>query len=67
MTNTFGSILVHHDESGFHILHTLPRNVAEDSLRRMQYAGPRMIMRETFSDLEKWLSARKKEGFTFSE
>ena len=67
MNSTFGSIIVHKDDTGYHILHSLPRNFDESSARRMQYAGPRVIMRETFPDINKWMADRKKEGFTFTE
>jgi hypothetical protein len=67
MPSTFGSFVVHKDAIGFHILHTLPKRLEESDAQRMQYAGPRVIMPETVSDLDKWLAARKKEGFTFSK
>ncbi len=67
MPNTFGSIYVHKDAIGFHVLTSLPKRLEESGAERMQYAGPRVIMPETFPDLDKWLSARAKEGFTFKK
>src|SRR4029077_2084094 len=65
MPNTFGSFVVHQDAIGFHILHNLPKRLEEIVAERMQYAGPRVIMPETVPDLDKWLVARKRQGFTF--
>jgi len=67
MPNTFGSIYVHKDVVGVHILSSLPKRLEESGAERMQYAGPRVIMPETVPDLDKWFSARKKEGFTFQK
>jgi len=67
MPSTFGSVLVHKDETGFHIRLNMPRGVDESLAKRMHYAGPRMLMPEGIADLDKWLAARKKEGFTFKK
>jgi hypothetical protein len=67
MPSTFGSFYVHIDEIGVHILGTLPKRLEESGAERMQYAGPRVIMPENVPDLDQWLAARKKEGFTFKK
>jgi len=67
MNSTFGSFVVHHDAIGFHIAHNPPKNVEEGTVERTQYAGPRVIMPEIVPDLNVWLAARKKEGFTFKK
>jgi hypothetical protein len=67
MPSTFGSFVVHKDAVGFHILHNLPKRLEESGAERTQYAGPRVIMPETVPDLDLWLAARKKEGFTFTK
>jgi hypothetical protein len=67
MPSTFGSFVVHQDAAGFHISQNPPKNVDEGVVKRMQYAGPRVIMPETVADLNTWLAARKKEGFTFEK
>jgi hypothetical protein len=67
MPSTFGSVLVHKDETGYHIRLNMPRGVDESVAKRMHYAGPRMLMPEGIADLDKWLAARKKEGFTFKK
>jgi hypothetical protein len=67
MPSTFGSFVVHKDEKGVHISHNPPKNLEEGGIERTQYAGPRVIMPETVPDLNKWLAARKKEGFTFKK
>ena len=67
MPSTFGSVLIHQDAIGFHILSSLPKRLEESGAQRMQYAGPRVIMPETVADIDKWLAERKKEGFTFTK
>jgi len=67
MPSTFGSFFIHKDERGIHILATLPKRLEESGAQQMQYAGPRVIMPEEVPDLDKWLAARKKEGFTFKK
>jgi len=67
MPSTFGSFVVHKDEKGYHISQNPPKNLGESEAERTQYAGPRVIMPETVPDLNKWLAARKKEGFTFKK
>jgi len=67
MPSTFGSFFVHKDVIGVHILTSLPKRLEESGAERMQYAGPRVIMPETVADLDKWLAARTKEGFTFKK
>ncbi len=67
MPSTFGSFVVHKDEKGYHITQNPPKNVGEREVERTQYAGPRVIMPETVPDLNKWLAARRKEGFTFKK
>jgi len=67
MPSTFGSIYVHKDATGVHILSSLPKRLEESDAQRMQYAGPRVIMPEEVADFDKWLAARKKEGFTFTK
>lgn len=67
MPSTFGSFVVHKDALGFHIFHNLPKHLDESSAQRTQYAGPTVIMEETVPDLDKWLAAKRKEGFTFKK
>jgi hypothetical protein len=67
MPSTFGSFVVYSDEKGVHICHNPPKKLGEGEADRTQYAGPRVIMPETVPNLNKWLAARKKEGFTFSK
>jgi hypothetical protein len=65
MPSTFGSFIVYQDAHGFHIAQNPPKHLGEAPAERTHYAGPRVIMPETVADLESWLAARKKEGFTF--
>ena len=65
--STFGSIVIHQDAVGYHILSSLPKRLEETDVQRMQYAGPRVIMPETVASIDKWLAERKKEGFTFTK
>lgn len=67
MTSTFGSFVVHKDAKGVHISQNPPKHLDESSAERTQYAGPRVIMPETVPDLDKWLAARRKEGFKFTK
>jgi hypothetical protein len=67
MASTFGSFVVHKDAIGYHILHNPPKHLEPTETERTQYAGPRVIMPETVADFDKWLAARKKEGFTFKK
>jgi hypothetical protein len=67
MQSTFGSIFVHKDATGIHILSNLPKRLEESDAERMLYAGPRMLTPETVTDLDKWRAARTKEGFTFKK
>ena len=67
MPSTFGSFVVHKDAIGYHILHNPPKHLEPTDAERTQYAGPRVIMPETVADFDKWLAARKKEGFTFKK
>ena len=67
MNSTFGSFVVHKDAIGVHIAQNPPKYIDETAVERTQYAGPRVIMPETVPDLNKWLAARKKEGFTFKK
>jgi hypothetical protein len=67
MPSTFGSFVVYKDEKGVHIAHTPPKNLGESETERTQYSGPTVIMPETVPDLNKWLAARRKEGFTFKK
>jgi hypothetical protein len=65
MASTFGSFVVYEDQQGVHISHDFPKNHPEIKCERTQYAGPTVIRQETVPDLNKWLAAKKKEGFTF--
>ena len=65
MVSTFGSFVVYEDQQGVHISHSLPRNLGEIEVQWTQYSGPTVIRQETVPDLNKWMAARKKEGFTF--
>ncbi|HEY3963092.1 MAG TPA: hypothetical protein VGM05_00955 [Planctomycetaceae bacterium] len=67
MPSTFGSFVVHQDAIGYHISLNLPKHLDETLTERTQYAGPRVIMPETVPDLDKWLAARRKEGFKFTK
>lgn len=67
MPSTFGSFVVHKDSAGFHIFHNLPKHLEESDAPRTLYAGPTVIMPETVPDLDKWLAAKRKEGFTFKK
>ena len=67
MPSTFGSFVIVMDQKGVHITRTLPKNLGESDAERMQYAGPTVIRQETVPNLNKWLAAKKKEGFTFKK
>ena len=67
MPSTFGSFVVYEDARGVHISHNPPKHLGESVVERTQYAGPRVIMPETVPNLNEWLAARKKEGFTFKK
>lgn len=67
MPSTFGSFVVYKDKEGVHISHNPPKTLDETNFERTQYAGPTVIMPETVPDLNRWLAARRKEGFTFKK
>ncbi|MBI3863880.1 MAG: hypothetical protein HY290_18475 [Planctomycetia bacterium] len=67
MHSTFGGFWVHRDQIGTHVVLSLPKNVDAGNVKRMQYAGPRIIMPERVSDFKQWLEDRKREGFVLND
>jgi len=65
MPSTFGSFIVYQDGQRFHIAQSVPKHISESNPPRTHYAGPRVIMPEIVSDLDRWMSERNEEGFTF--
>ena len=57
---------MHDDHSGSHVVLSVPRGIDAVNLKRMQYAGPRVIMPETVQDFAQWLQDRKREGFVLT-
>lgn len=63
MRSTFGGFWIHQDQIGTHVVLNIPKGIDTTNVKRMQYAGPRVIMPERVADFTKWLDDRKLEGF----
>ncbi len=65
MPSTFGGFWVHQDQIGTHVVLNLPKGIEAGNVKRMQYAGPRVIMPERVADFSQWLAEREREGFVW--